>query len=398
MSHGAALDGIRVLDLSRFISGPFCGMQLGDLGAEVVKVERLGVGEDCRPVAPHINGESLYIMVHNRNKRGLAIDYRAAGATAVLKRLCANVDILIENFRPGTMEAMGLDWETLHAINPRLIMVRISGFGQSGPTSRRPCFDVIAQAASGLMNMTGQADGPPTMAGTFIIDYSTGLYATIAALAALEARHRSGRGQMVQASLLTSAMSLLMTAIPEYLLFGKNTTRQGTRDRYATPANNFRCSDGVWVHISSGNDTLFGRFARATDLRDMLDDPRFATSDQRMANIDAVEARVAEWAARHTNGEVLAILSSAQVPCAKIADIADVVADEQVQHLGQIIEIDHPVAGKVPMQGFPIGLSETPTSVRRAAPTIGQHTDAVLAEWGGFTQLEIGELRSARVI
>ena len=181
-------------------------------------------------MAPHINGESLYIMVHNRNKRGLAIDYRAAGATAVLKRLCANVDILIENFRPGTMEAMGLDWETLHEINPRLIMVRISGFGQSGPTSRRPCFDVIAQATSGLMNMTGQADGPPTMAGTFIIDYSTGLYATIAALAALEARHRSGRGQMVQASLLTSAMSLLMTAIPEYLLFGKNTTRQGTRD------------------------------------------------------------------------------------------------------------------------------------------------------------------------
>lgn len=398
MDQNTALEGLRVLDLSRFISGPFCGMLLGDLGADVVKVERREVGEDCRPVAPHINGESLYIMVHNRNKRGLTIDFRAPGAAEVLKRLCANADVLIENFRPGTMEAMGLDWETLHALNPRLIMVRISGFGQEGPASRRPCFDVIAQAASGIMNMTGQADGPPTMAGTFIIDYSTGLYATIATLSALEARHRTGRGQMVQASLMASAMSLLMTAIPEYVLFGRMAGRQGTRDRYATPANNFRCADGVWVHISAGNDALFGRLARAAGLADMLEDPRFTTGEKRMANIDAVEARVSAWAGSHTSADVVSILDAAQVPCAKIADIADVVADEQVRHLGQIIEVDHPIAGKFPMQGFPIRLSETPPGLHRASPAIGEHTDVVLAEWGNFTADEIAGLRSAKIV
>lgn len=190
MLQSAALEGVKVLDLSRFIAGPFCGMQLGDLGADVAKVERREKGEDCGPIEPHINGESLYFMVHSRNTRGLSLDYRAVGGDDALKRLMANADVLVENFRPETMEAMGLDREAVHAINPPLIMVRISGFGQDGPLSRRPCFDVIVQAASGLMNMTGQADGPPTVTGAFVVDYSTALYATIGTLAAIEARHR----------------------------------------------------------------------------------------------------------------------------------------------------------------------------------------------------------------
>jgi crotonobetainyl-CoA:carnitine CoA-transferase CaiB-like acyl-CoA transferase len=395
---GGALQGLRVLDLSRFIAGPFCGMQLGDLGADVVKVERRGKGEDSRPVEPRINGESLYVLVHNRNKRGLEIDYRSAGATDVLKRLLQDADVLIENFRPGTMEAMGLDWETVHEINPRLIMVRISGFGQDGPHSRRPCFDVIAQAASGLMNMTGQADGPPTMAGTFIVDYATGLYATIATLAAVEARRKTGRGQLVEASLIDSALSFLMTAIPEYLLFGKETSRQGTRDRYATPANNFQCGDGAWVHISAGHDAQFRPLAHAAGLDDMLTDPRFMAVSDRMINIDEVERRVSEWTGAHSAEEVLAALDAAGVPCAKIASIADVVANPQLKHRGQIVEVDHTAAGRIPMQGPAIRLSETPTRIERGAPSIGEHSDEILAEWGGYTAAEISALREADVI
>jgi crotonobetainyl-CoA:carnitine CoA-transferase CaiB-like acyl-CoA transferase len=398
MSENSALAGLRVLDLSRFISGPFCAMQLGDLGADVVKVERKDVGEDCRPIGPHLNGESLYIMVHNRNKRGLAIDYRAPGASEVIKKLCANVDILIENFRPGTMEAMGLDWDTLHAINPRLIMVRISGFGSEGPASRKPCFDVIAQAASGLMHMTGQPSGPPTMAGTFIIDYSTGLYATIATLAALQARHQTGLGQVVKANLLASAMSFLMTAIPEYLLFGTVAGRQGTRDRYAAPANNFRCKDNIWIHISAGNDNLFCRFARAANLDDMIDDPRFSVVEMRMKNVDALEERVSNWTSSLPSAEVLKILDDAEVPCAKIADISDVVNNKQVEHMGQIINLKHPVSGNIPMQGFPISLSDTPTKLRKIPPKIGEHTEQILSEWGEYSEAEIAALKATKII
>jgi crotonobetainyl-CoA:carnitine CoA-transferase CaiB-like acyl-CoA transferase len=398
MTAAPPLAGLKVLDLSRFIAGPFCGMQLGDLGADVVKVERRGKGEDSRPSEPFINGESLFIMVHNRNKRGLAIDYRAKGATDVLKRLIANVDVLIENFRPGTMEVMGLDWETLRQINPRLIMVRISGFGQDGPSSRRPCFDVIAQAATGLMNMTGQRDGPPTMAGTFIVDYATGLYATIATLAALQALHATGKGQVVEATLLESAVSFLMTAIPEYLLLGKETSRQGTRDRYATPANNFLCGDGKWVHISAGHDAQFGRLARAMGLSHLLDDERFAHTPQRMENIDRVETIVAEWAAKHTSSEVVEVLDQAEVPCTKVRGIPEVVADPQVIHRNQIVTMQHGVAGPVPMQGLAVHMSETPPSIRRPSPSIGEHTDEVLREWGQFTNDEIAELRDAEVI
>jgi CoA:oxalate CoA-transferase len=277
-------------------------------------------------------------------------------------------------------------------------MVRISGFGQDGPDSRRPCFDVIAQASSGLMNMTGQADGPPTMAGTFIVDYSTGLYATIATLAALEARHRTGRGQLVEASLMDSAISFLMTAIPEYLLFGKETSRQGTRDRYATPANNFECADRVWVHISAGHDAQFTRLARAAGLDDMLTDPRFMPGPVRMANVDEVERRVAEWCCRHSASEILAALDAAEVPCAKIATIADVTANPQVRHRGQIVEVEHTAAGRIPMQGLAIRLSETPGSIRRGAPSIGEHTDEVLTEWAGYTPAEVASLREAGIV
>lgn len=393
-----SLDGIKILDLSRFIAGPFCAMQLGDLGAEVVKVERKDIGEDTRAIDPKIGGESLYVMMYNRNKRGLGLDFRHPAAITILKDLAAQSDVLIENFRAGTLESMGLGLDVLRALNPRLIVVRISGFGQSGPIANRPCFDVIAQAASGLMSMTGQSDGPPTMAGTFMVDFTTGLYATIGALAALQARHVTGVGQVVDVSLMDSAVSFLMTAIPEYLLLGKEASRNGSRDRYTSPANNFHAKDGEWVHISAGNDTIFPRFAKRAGLAHLLNDERFCSALARMSNIAATEAEVAKWTSQHDADEIVQMMDEAGVPCAKVARISDVVNNPQLRHRKQIVELDVPSVGKVPMHGLTIGLSDTPGSIRRPPPKVGQHTDEVLADWAGYSAEHIAGLREAGVI
>jgi CoA:oxalate CoA-transferase len=393
-----ALSGIRVLDLSRFIAGPFCAMQLADMSADVIKVERPGIGEDQRGIDPRVGGESLYVMAYNRNKRGMTLDLRHPRAQQIVRELAAKADIVIENFRPGTMEKMGCGYDVLSKANPRLVMVRISGFGQDGPLADKPCFDVIAQAMSGLMEITGQPDGPPTMTGTFVVDYTSALYATIGALGALRAREVTGRGQVVDVALLDSAVSLLMTAIPEYLLLGKATTRRGNRDRYTAPANSFRTASDDWVLLSCGNNTLFPRFARAAGLARLLDDPRFADANERMANVDALERIVADWAEAHTTDEVLQVAAEADVPCAKINTVADVVANPQLRHRDQIVEVAHPTIGKLPMHGLTVKFHGTPGEIARAAPSIGQHTDEILREWLGFDDATIRTLHEERVV
>lgn len=272
-----SLDGLRVLDLSRFIAGPYCAMMLGDMGAEVVKIEPPGDGEYARRALPAVEGQSLYTFIVNRNKKSLAIDLRHPEGLATLKALIAKADVLVENFRPGTMEQMGLGWEAVHALNPRLVMARISGFGQDGPLAQKQCFDGVAQAMSGLMDMTGQPDGPPTMIGSFMCDYTTGMYAALGILAALNARHATGVGQLVDVSLLESALSMLMTAIPQHKLFGQTMTRVGSRDRYVAPSNTFQAGDGRYVLMVGGDDNMFPRVLRAMKRPALIEDPRFAT-------------------------------------------------------------------------------------------------------------------------
>lgn len=391
------LEGIKVLDLSRFIAGPYCGLLLGDLGADVVKVEK-GAGEETRSLHPRVGDESLYTMVFNRNKRGITINFRHPEGQALLRDLAREADILIENFRPGTMEQMGCGWDVLKALNPRLIMVRVSGFGQDGPYAKRPCFDVIGQAMSGLMEMTGQPGGPPTMAGTFIVDYASALYATIGTLAALQARERTGQGQMVDVALLDSAVSFLMTAIPERILLGWESTHHGNRDRYAAPVNTFRAADGAWVHLCPANDGLFARFVRQTGLEHLLQDPRFATHQARMNHIEEIEAEVAQWVGERDADEVVELMEKAGVPTAKVATIGDVIDNPQLRHRDQIIEVEHPKAGKIPMQGLSIQLSDTPMAVRRPAPSIGEHTLEVLEEWLGRDVEDFARLREAGAV
>jgi crotonobetainyl-CoA:carnitine CoA-transferase CaiB-like acyl-CoA transferase len=375
-----SLEGLRVLDLSRYIAGPYCAMLLGDMGAEVVKVEPPGAGEYARCALPAVGGTSLYTFVVNRNKKSLALDLRSDAGRALLRELVQAADVLVENFRPGTMEAMGLGWEALHALNPRLVMARISGFGQDGPLAHKPCFDGVAQAMSGLMDLTGAEDGPPTMIGSFMVDYTTGMYAALGVLAALNARHASGTGQVVDVSLLESATSFLMTAIPEHALLGSTMTRRGSRDRFVAPSNTFEARDGRHVLIVGGDDHMFPRLVRAMGRPQLLADPRFATMADRLAHTAEIEAVVAEWMKQHDADALVARLEAEGLPCAKVATIDEVANSEQLRHRGHIVDI--PFGGRtVPVQGVTMHLSDTPLTVRRAIPQVGEHNDEVLRAW-----------------
>ncbi|CAG9170786.1 CaiB/BaiF CoA transferase family protein [Cupriavidus pinatubonensis] len=394
----AALEGIRVLDLSRFIAGPHCAMQLADLGADVVKVERRSVGDDTRATLPQIEGESLYFMTFNRNKRSVTLNFRDPEAQKLLRELVCGADILIENFRPGTMEKMGCGWEVLHELNPRLIMARISGYGQSGRLAGEPCFDGIAQASSGLMSLTGHPDGPPTVSGSFVVDYCSALYATIGIMAALERRHKTGEGQLVDVSLMGSATSLLMTAIPEQLLLGKTMTRKGNKDRYSAPGEVYKTADDQWVYLISGNNALFPRLTAVMGREDLLEHPHFSTLEKRMENRSEIESIVAKWVASQTADQVIALARQAEIPAARVANLDEVAHDPYVREAGHIINVEHPTVGSFPTQGFPIRLSESPASIRCAAPTLGADTEAILAEWLGKNDEELARLRERCVV
>lgn len=393
-----SLDSLKVLDLSRYIAGPMCGQLLGDLGADIVKIERIDGGEEGRRVGETVAGDSLFFLSANRNKRGVAVDFRDPAGQRLIADLAARADVLIENFRPGTLENMGLGWDTLSARNPRLVLVRITGFGQDGPLAQHPCFDGAAQAVSGIMSMTGQHDGPPTMAGVFVCDYTTALYATIATLAALRARETSGRGQVVEATLMDSGLSLMTTAVPEYLLGGQYPPRLGNRDRYLSPSHCFRSSDGQWIYVVAGNDAHFPRLAKAMDRSELVQDARFANFAARNANIDALEAVIDDWALGIDGETILARLHAAEVPCEKVATIDEVVANPQVAHRRQIVDVPHPILGSVPFQAPALKLWDTPTVIRRGAPGLGEHSAEVLSEWLGMAEVEIDRLAADGVI
>ncbi len=384
-----ALHGLKVIDMSRYIAGPFCGQLLGDLGADVIKVERIDGGEEGRRVGEAVAGDTFFFLSANRNKRGLAVDFRDPESQALLADLAAEADILVENFRPGTLEAMGMDWDSLRARNPGLILVRITGFGQDGPLAQHPCFDGAAQAISGLMAMTGRHDGPPTMSGVFVCDYTTALYATIAALAAVRARAETGLGQVVEATLMDSGLALMTTAIPEYLVNGDLPPRLGNRDRYLSPSHCFRGRDGGWIYIVAGNDQHFHRFAAAMGKPELADDPLYATFVARNANVDTLEELIDGWAADHDSEEILEKLHEADIPCEKVATIADVVANPQVLHRRQIVDVPHPVAGSIPFQAPALKLWGTPTEIARGAPGLGEHSGDILKDWLGYSDADV---------
>ena len=328
----------------------------------------------------------------------MTLNFRSEAGQELLRELIAEADIVIENFRPGTLEKMGCDWDTLRTLNERLILLRISGYGQTGPWTNKPCFDAIAQAGGGIMELTGEPGGEPLPAGTFIVDYVTSLYAAIGVLSAVEARHTTGKGQLVDLAMLDCTISLLMTAIPEFALTGNALTRCGSRDRYSTPASNFACKDGRWVHINAGSDALFPRFAKATGHSEMLEDVRFSRNSERLKRIGDVEAIVSEWTKARDSKDVIATMTEAGVPCARVDTIGEIFANEQLRARGQLMDVENVAYGKLTMAGIPIQLSQTPGELRHAPPVVGQHTSEVLKEWLGLDEARLEELHAQNAL
>lgn len=391
-----ALDGIRVLDLSRFIAGPLCCQILGDMGAEVIKVERPG-GEDARRHRPFFNGHSIYTMIYNRNKSGVTLDTRHGEALALLEALVARADIVVENYRPGTLQQMGLPYSRMREINPRVILVSISGFGQEGPNRERALFDAIAQASSGLMSLTGSPEGPPMLTGTFIADYISAFHGAMGAMTALLARARTGVGQQVDIACVDALFATLGTHPSAYAMLGTVPSRSGNRDQITVPANVFEATDG-YVYIHAGTDALFPRLAKVMGHPELTSDERFHDQRSRLANVAELENLVAAWSASLRCDEITAALTAAGVPFAKVASVPEAVDSVQVAERGMLIEMDHPQIGTMVLPGIPIKLSMTPGTARKPPPLPGEDNEKVYGGLLGMTPDQISAMKSSGLI
>lgn len=390
------LNGIRVLDLSRFIAGPLCAQILGDFGAEVVKIERPG-GEDSRHHGPYYRGESIYMMLYHRNKHDATLDTRHPRALEILERLVEWADVVVENFRPGTLERMGIGWERMRELNPSIVLVSISGFGQTGPDASRVLFDAIAQAQSGLMCTTGDPEGPPMLTGTYIADYTTGYIAAIAALVAILHRERTGEGQLVDVASLDSMFATMGIRLISQLMLGQEIPRSGSRDPLTAPVNVYQASDGP-IYIQAGTRTLFAKMFGLIGRDDLAQDPRYHCAEERKADQELLEGAIAGWAAERTRDEIAAILRGAGIPYAPVASIAEVTASEQIAAREMVAEVEHPVLGTLRLPGSPIKMTATPPRIRKAPPLAGEDNDWVYGTMLGLSPTEIQRLRDEGAI
>jgi crotonobetainyl-CoA:carnitine CoA-transferase CaiB-like acyl-CoA transferase len=377
----AALEGIRVLDLTQIMAGPFCAMLLADLGAEVIKIENPRGGDDSRRMAPpYYNGESAAFMAMNRNKYGIAVDIRTPVGKQVLWRFIESADVLVENFRPGTMARLGFGYEEVHARYPKLVYCSISGFGQTGPYRERGGFDLVAQAMSGMLSITGSLEEPAKV-GVPVSDLNAGLYASHAILAALLSRVRTGEGQLVDTSLFEAALAYTIWESNEYWATGMPPRRLGTAHRLAAPYQVFATANG-WIAIGAANQRNWELLARAMGRSDLLQNAAFATNADRMANLaQLVETLTATLKTRATE-EWLRVFDEAGVPCGPVLTLDEVYQHPQVKARAMDIEVQHPIAGHIHTIGFPVKYSSTPGQMYRPAPVLGQHTFALLESLG----------------
>jgi crotonobetainyl-CoA:carnitine CoA-transferase CaiB-like acyl-CoA transferase len=390
------LSGVKVLDLSRFIAGPLCAQILADFGAEVVKVER-PAGEDSRHHGPYWQGESIYMFLYHRNKQAATLDTRHPKALGLLERLVKWADVVIENFRPGTMEAMGLGYERMKELNPGVILVSISGFGQTGPDSKRALFDAISQASSGLMSMTGEPDGKPTLSGTYIADYTTGYQGAIGAMAALMHKARTGEGQLVDIASYDTMFSALGTRLIAELMLGLEMPRSGSRDLLTAPVNVYEAADGP-IYIQAGTASLFPKLCAVMGRDDLATEERFTTVEGRMADQEYLEAIIQDWAGSRTRDDIGAQLDAAGVPYAQVASVAEVARSPQIAAREMIVEAEHPSLGTIRMPANPIHMEKTPPTVRKAPPQAGEDNEHVYRDILGLTAEEFAELKGDRAI
>jgi crotonobetainyl-CoA:carnitine CoA-transferase CaiB-like acyl-CoA transferase len=392
------LTGITVLDLTRVLSGPYCTMLLGDMGARVIKVEQPGRGDDTRAWGPPFVGdESAYFLSVNRNKESVTIDFKTQDGRALIERLAARADIFIENFRPGTLARIGLDHAALHARHPGLIYASISGFGQSGPRRDEPGYDAVIQAESGLMSITGPADGPAYRLGVAVADLVTGMFAMQGILLAVIARARTGRGQFVDVAMLDAAAALLTYQASIYFTTGEPEGRMGNRHPSIAPYDTFAAADGEFV-LAVGHDAQFARLCELAHLEPLARDPRFETNAARVRHYDVLRSALADAFRVRARGHWIAALTQAGIPAGSVRDVGEVLRDPQLLHRAMIETVAHATAGPIHQLGLPVKLSDTPGAIRRPPPTLGQHTAGVLAQDLGLDAAEIARLREARVV
>lgn len=391
------LTGYRVLELGTTVAGPFCARLMADFGAEVIKVEPFE-GDPIRFAGRHFEGKSLYAASILRNKRLIAVDLRQERGRDIVRRLVPACDVVVENMRPGAFEKWGLGYDDLVKLRPDLVMVRISGYGQSGPDRMKPGYGVICEAASGLRHITGDPDRPPARVAVALTDYITGLYAAYGTVTALLHRERTGEGQVVDAALAECAFSFMEPHVPAYDKLGTIANRTGSGLPGSAPNNLYATRDGGYIHIQAAQGPVFKRFVAAIGMSQLLDDPRFGTAISRGQNQDAVDAIVSEWTARHTLAQVQAVLDAAEVPATRINTIADVFADPHFAERGMLAKVKSEELGEVILAGPVPKLTRTPARITHAGRRIGADTREVLAELGGYTREELAALEADHIV
>jgi crotonobetainyl-CoA:carnitine CoA-transferase CaiB-like acyl-CoA transferase len=395
--HPRPLEGLRVLELGALIAGPFCTKILAEFGADVVKLEPPGQGDPLRKWRHMKDGTSLWWHVQSRGKRSVAVDLRQPDGRSIARKLALGADVVVENFRPGTMEDWGLSWDALAAENPGLVMVRISGYGQTGPYRGRPGFGVIGEAMGGLRHVTGTPDRPPSRTGISIGDTLSALYGVIGAMMALAARRTTGRGQVVDVALYESVFSVMESMLPEFDALGVVRERTGSILPGISPSSAYRCSDDSYVLIGANADSIFGRLCRAMGRDDLAGDDSLAHNDGRAARQAWLDSQIEAWTSAHAPADVLAALEAAAVPASKIYSIADIVADPHYAARAMIRQIRLTDGTTLKVPGVVPKLSATPGDFDGGGPALGEHTDAVLRELG-YDDATIADLRHRRVI
>jgi formyl-CoA transferase len=391
------LAGLRVLELGALIAGPFCAKLLGEFGAEIMKLEPPGLGDPLRKWRYLKDGTSLWWHVQSRNKKSVTLDLRTPEGQAIAKKLAVSADIIVENFRPGTMEGWGMGFDALAAENPGLVMVRISGYGQSGPYCERPGFGVIGEAVGGLRYVTGTPDRPPSRVGVSIGDTLSALYGVIGALMALESRRKTGRGQVVDVALYESVFSVMESLLPEFDAFGVVRERTGSILPGIAPTSAYRCNDGSYLLIAANGDSIFRRLAVAMGRDDLANDPSLAHNDGRAAKQQWLDGEIEAWTSARSAAEILAAMEAAEVPASKIYSIADIVADPHYAARAMIRQIRLTDGSTLKVPGVVPKLSETPGDFDSGGPMLGEHTDEVL-KGVGYDDAAIAELRRRGVI
>ncbi|MBF8984212.1 CoA transferase [Lutibacter sp. B2] len=393
---GYSLEGIRVLDLTRVLAGPYATMVLADLGADVIKIEMPKTGDDSRQFGPYINNESAYFMSLNRNKRSMTLNLKEKKAKELFLEMVKKADVVVENYRPGTMEKLGLGYDVLKEVNPKIIYAASSGFGHTGPFSKRPAYDAIVQAMGGIMSITGEKDGKPTRVGASIGDIIAGLFTTIGILSALRNLDKQGEGQKVDVAMLDCQVAILENAIARYIVTGTPPRPGGNKHPSIIPFESFETKDGD-VMIAAGNDNLWAKLCKGLKREELIDDKRFKTNPLRDENYEALRPILADAFKLNNTMQWQKIFDDIGVPNSPINSVDKVLENPQVIARDMIVEMKHPVAGTLKIPGIPIKLSATPGDIRMPAPILGEHTDEILKELLSYDDANISKLREENI-